>query len=304
MMLDSGATICCLAKRCFTGSRCLENLTLKPYLGAGLLDANGKMMRPSGTIKAPLVIGHPAVPYTVEFVIIDELSYFCILGLSFLNKFSYWGIDNSRNILHLEQSIVSISPKLSLQDYIAFMTTYKYAIPLGQALCIQTVAKGSSLDALRPLSAPAVLIHSHIPFEELLLLKVVLSLNQLTHQNSCVPTMIFNCSNVFKTIGKGTKVVLGTYDFEEFSVLCKETINMLTSPDSIQTPSSSQDPDPMTHLTSQMTRLPPSQFHAAETLLAEFSDIFSLSNTKIGKAKVIEFDFDLIHLTPTSMPLR
>ena len=60
----------------------------------------------------------------------------------------------------------------------------------------------------------------------------------------------------------------------------------------------------MAHLTSQMTHLPPSQFHAAKTLLAEFSDIFSLSNTKIGKAKVTKFDFDLVHSTPISMPLR
>ena len=189
-------------------------------------------MKPSGTIKAPLVIGHPAVSHTVEFVIIDELPYSCIIGLSFLNKFSHWGVDNTRNILHLEQSIVAISSKPSLQDNIVFMTTSKYTVPPGQALCIQTVAKGSSLDALRPISAPAVLIDGHIPFEEQLHLKVVPSLNQLTHQYSCVPTMIVNCSNVFKTIGKGTKVALGTYDFDEFSVLSKEAINMLTSPDS------------------------------------------------------------------------
>ena len=116
--------------------------------------------------------------------------------------------------------------------------------------------------------------------------------------------MIVNCSNVFKTIGKGTKVALGTYDFEEFSVPSKEAINMLISPDSTQMPSLSQVSDPVAHLTSQMTHLPPSQFHAAKTLLAEFSDIFSLSSTKIGKAKVTEFDFDLIHSTTIAMPLR
>ena len=220
------------------------------------------------------------------------------------NTFSHWGVDNTRNILHLEQSIVSISSKPSLQDNIAFMTTSKYTVPPGQALGIQTVAKGSSLDALRPVSAPAVLIDGHTPFEERLHLKVFPSLNQLTHQHSCVPTMIVNCSNVFKTIGKGTKVALGTYDFEEFSVLSKEAINMLTSPDSTQMPSLSHVSDPMAHLTLQMTHLPPSQFHAAKTLFAEFSDIFTLSNTKIGKAKVTEFDFDLIHSSPISMPLR
>ena len=279
----------------------MQNLTLKPYLGPGLFDANGKTIKPSGTIKAQLVIGHPAVSHTVEFLVIDELPYSCSIGLSFLNKFSHWGVDNSRNILHLEQSIASISSKPSL---ISFMTTSKYTIPPGEALCIQTVAKRSSLDALRPVSAPAVLIDGHIPFEERLHLKVVPSLNQLTHQTSCLSTMKVNCSNVSKTIGKGTKVALGTYNFEEFSVLSREAINMITSPDSTQMPSLSQDSHPVTHLTSQMTHLPPSQFHAAKTLLAEFSGIFSLSNPKIGKAKDTEFDFDLIHSTPISMPLR
>ena len=92
----------------------MQNLTLTPYFGPGILDANGKVMKPSATIKVPLVIGQPAVSHTVEFVIIDELPYSCIIGLSFLNKFSHWGVDNSRNILHLEQSIVSISSQPSV----------------------------------------------------------------------------------------------------------------------------------------------------------------------------------------------
>ena len=78
---------------------------------------------------------------------------------------------------------------------------------------------------------------------------------------------------------------------------------MLTSPDSTQIPSLSQESDPVTHLTSQMTHLPPSQLHAAKTLLVEFSDILSFSNTKFGKAKVTEFNFDQIHSIPISMPL-
>ena len=304
MMLDSSATICCLARRCFAGSRCLQSLTLTPYFGPGLLDANGKVMKPSGTINVPLVIGQPAVSHTVEFVIIDELPYSCIICLSFLNKFSHWGVDNSRNILHLEQSIASISSQPSFQDNIASMTTAKYTIPPGQALRIPTIAKGSSLDALHPGSAPAVLIDGHLPFEERLYLKVVPSLNQLIHQNSCVHTTIVNCSNVSKVIGKGTKVALGTYGFDEFSALSKKSINALTSLDSTQPSSLSQDSNyPMTHLTSQMTHLLPSQFRAAKTLLAELSDIFSLSKAKIGKAKVTEFDFDLIHSTPISMHL-
>ena len=227
MMLDSGATVCCLAKRCYTGSRCLQTLTLQPYLGPGLLDANGQIMKPYGKIKAPLVVGQPAVSHTIEFIIIDALPYSCIIGLSFLNKFSQWGVDNAKNILHLGESIVSVSSKPSLKDNIAFLTTAKYTIPPGQSLCIKTGANGSALDALRPVSELAALIDGHVPFEERLHV-VVPSLYKLTHQNSCVPTTIVNSFAVSKTIGKGTKVALGTYDFEEFSaVLRKQSISCL-----------------------------------------------------------------------------
>ncbi len=235
MLLDSGATVCCLAKRCFTASRCLQTLTLQPYSGLGLFDANGQVMKPCGTIKVPLVVGQPAVSHTVEFVIIDALPYSCIIGLSFLNKFSRWGVDNSKQILNLEHSIVPVSSEPSLNDNLALLTTAKYTIPPGQSLCIKTVANGSSLDALRPVSEPVALVDGHVPFEERLHVKVVPSLSELTHQNSSVLTTLVNNSDVSKTIGKGTKVALGTYNFDEFSPLPQETIMRSNYPYMLET---------------------------------------------------------------------
>ena len=75
MTLDSSATFCCLAKRCFTGSRYLKNLALHPYLGPGLPDANGQILQPCGTIKVLLIVGNPALSYTVEYIVIDALPY-------------------------------------------------------------------------------------------------------------------------------------------------------------------------------------------------------------------------------------
>ena len=246
MMLDSGATVCCLAKRCFTGSPYLQNLPLQGYTGPGLLDANGQIMKPFGVIKAPLVVGHPAVSHTVEFMIIDALPYSCILGLSFLNKFTKWGIDNSKKLLHLDQSVVLVSSQPSLQDNIAFITPNKYTILPGQSLTIKTVANGPSLHAFRPVSELTALIDGHAPFEERLHVKVVPYLHKVSHQHSCVPTVLVNTSAVAKTIKKGTKVALGTYDFEEFSVLPKDTINLLSTQD---TDNSAQTSDPITILT-------------------------------------------------------
>ncbi len=126
----------------------------------------------------------------------------------------------------------------------------------------------------------------------------------MTHQNSSVLTTLVNNSDVSKTIGKGTKVALGTYNFDEFSPLPQETINLIFSTDAKQLPLYARDSDPVPLLTTQMTHLPPFQFNEAKALLTEFADIFSLSNTKIGKANVTEFNFDLTRTTPISMPLR
>ena len=106
----------------------LQNLPLQGHTGPDLLDANGQIMKPFGVIKATFVVGHPAVSHIVEFMIIDTLPYSCILGLSFLNKFTKWGIDNSKKLLHLDQSVVLVSSQPSLQDNIAFMTRNKYTI--------------------------------------------------------------------------------------------------------------------------------------------------------------------------------
>ena len=85
-MLDSGATVCCLARRCLISSPCLKSLPLQRYDGPELLNANEILITPYDGITAKLIIGHPAVCNAVDFKIIDSLPYWSIIGLSFLNK--------------------------------------------------------------------------------------------------------------------------------------------------------------------------------------------------------------------------
>ena len=53
-----------------------------------------------------------------------------------------------------------------------------------------------------------------------------------------------------------------------------------------------------------MQHLSPPQRQQATQLLTEFQDVFTLSNSKIGRANVIPFDVQLVHSTPISTPLR
>ena len=80
MMLDSGATVCHLAKCSFEACHNLKKCNNLPYLGPGSLDANGMLLKPCSIIKAPLTVDKPVIPHTVEFIIVDSLPNSYILG--------------------------------------------------------------------------------------------------------------------------------------------------------------------------------------------------------------------------------
>ena len=111
MMLNSGATVCCLAKCCFETNQNLKKCNILPYLEPGLLDANGTLLKSYGIIKAPLTVCKPVISHTVEFIIVDSLLYSGILGLSFLSRFQTWDINNQNNTLFLNNFIVTVSTR-------------------------------------------------------------------------------------------------------------------------------------------------------------------------------------------------
>ena len=111
VLLDSGATVCCVAKRCVEASHELKTLPRKPYSGYGLLDANGEIITPSFVITAPIVMGRPAISLTVNFVVIDSLPYSCIIGLSLLSKLKQWSVDNERNFVKFNDAYIPVSPE-------------------------------------------------------------------------------------------------------------------------------------------------------------------------------------------------
>ena len=98
-MIDSGATPCCLARRCLNASPQLRCLPRKIYRGPGVIDANGKPMSPEFTINATLVLGHPEIRVDVDFLVFDGLPYSCIISQSLLRKFTSWAICNNTHTL-------------------------------------------------------------------------------------------------------------------------------------------------------------------------------------------------------------
>ena len=300
MMFDSGATICCLAHRCLTSSPCLKSLPLQCYEGPGLLNANGTLMTPCGVITTNLIIGHPAVCYAVDFIIIDSLPYSCIVGLSFLNKLKKWGVDNASQTFFLDNSSLKVSCDPPLPDSLHLFTPRKYTIPPKQTVRAAAIGNGIALNPFRPVSELLYLIDGHEPLEKRLGVKIVPIIKTIAQQNVSVSTIIVNNSSTPKTVGKGTKIACATIAFEEHMAVYEDTVNLISSDNCTQPPNTQ---DPLSVLCNQMTHLPPEQLHQVKQLLSEYSDIFSLSNAKIGRTNVARFDFDVAHDVPISTPL-
>ena len=77
MLLNSGASISCIAERCVTASPNLQNIVRKPYEGPGLIDVNGNSLAAIYEIKAHLVIGNPRLSIEMNFIVVKNLPYSC-----------------------------------------------------------------------------------------------------------------------------------------------------------------------------------------------------------------------------------
>ena len=99
-LLDCGASVCCIAKRCVTSNRLLKNLPVHSYNGPEFYGANSKPLKVDN-IRVRLVVGTPKFVSDIDFVIVENLPYSCIAGNSFLNGLQQWGVNNSSCTLSL-----------------------------------------------------------------------------------------------------------------------------------------------------------------------------------------------------------
>ena len=175
-------------------------------------------------------VGNPAICYTVEFVVIHDLPYSCILGLSFLNRLQKWGIDNTNHTLFLNQSVVQMSSDIPRLETLSLTTSQKFTIPPGQSLKVSVIARGSALNSFRPVTNLPSLIDSHKPIEERLKISVLPTIQVISHQHSKALLTISNHSLTPKTIGKGTKLATGTCAFEEITCEPLDNVNLLPHP--------------------------------------------------------------------------
>ena len=291
MLLDSGATMSCIANRCVTASPYLKNLTRHPYIGPGLLDVNGNPLSSLFEIRAPLVIGNPRLSIDVKFIVVDNLPYSCIIGMNFLKKLDFWGVDNKTGYLNLNKSTCPVFTEPQVNTNICLVSQNRCVILPGEMITIATTPKGTGMNAFRPITDITFLTEGKPELEKRTNILVVPALNFVSHKNCTnIPVTVKNNSSQKATIGRGSKIAMCSDEYDYFrhdicSIGEKDPIDFLCSNEKLG------------HLTE-------GERCKVKNLLSKYKHIFSLSNSHIGRTSINEFDIHTDDLYPVADSLR
>ena len=127
-------------------------------------------------------------------------------------------------------------------------------------------------------------------------------LHLITDQNCVNHTTVVNNADTSRTIRKGMKIAIGHTNFHQHFAFASEAINLISHCPTNQ-PTTTSTIDPLDLLCSRMQHLPHDQFLSAKQVLSDFKDVFSVSNTQIGRTSISSFDVELDHNYPISVPL-
>ena len=292
-LLDSAATICCIARRCVSSNSVLRKLPVVPYVGPPLLDANRRPLAASGKIKLSFVAGSPALCLDVSMVIVDDLPYSCIVGTSLLSKLKNWGVDNVNSILSLNSSIVHLSDSPQVDDRVNLITSCKTTFLPGETKTIRASVRGPGISASRPYTQQLWMTEGISDREDRSSLRVFPSLNVIgEHNQNTTLLRVTNTSKQRRALGKGTAVALGNTEFGAMESV--ESLNALDGRDVVDILC---DREELKHLSD-------AEYSQVKDMLSEFKDILVVSNEKIGRAKDSFFDIDTSTLEPVAVPLR
>ena len=122
MFLDCGASVLCISKQCVAASPSLKQLQQGVYTSPGIVGVNGRSLKVLYTVCAPVVIGNHGISLQVQFAIIEDLPYSCIIGQDFLSQLKFWGMDNQQGYLKLNDSVTPVSSEPQFNGHINLIT--------------------------------------------------------------------------------------------------------------------------------------------------------------------------------------
>ena len=72
----------------------LKTIPKLKYSGPGLLYVNGNSLAAANTSRLKFSLGSPELTIEIDFVIVDELPYSCVVWINLLNTLKNWGVDS------------------------------------------------------------------------------------------------------------------------------------------------------------------------------------------------------------------
>lgn len=290
IMLDSGATISCIARRCVTASPYLKDLPRRPYSGPGLFDVNGNQVSTAFEIRGPFVVGSPVLSIDTTFVVVDDLPYSCILGSNYLDKLERWGIHNKTHTFEINNSSCPVYAKPQHNNHINLITQSITKLLPGEIVTVATSVKGS--DPFRPCSDFCFIADGDPVFENRTKLCVIPSVNSLSHSNiSSIPITVKNTSHQKATIKKGSKLAVCS---DQFDYVPRDVVNLIDNVDPIDYLCSDGE---LGHLTKE-------ERSEVRKLLSKYRHILTVSSSHIGRTWLTVFDLPTDDIRPIADPLR
>ena len=189
ILLDCGASTCCIAKRCVTSNHVLNKLPRFPYPGLGLVDINGNPLVAENIIRLNFCVGLPEISLDIDFVIVSELPYSCIAGTNLLNKLKSRGVDNNSSTLYLDFSAVKLFSDPQYDNQVNLIIRKKMTLLPGETKIIKTFAVGSAIRANRPITSTTLFTEGNSEYENRTSVCVYPSLNNIGENNSNIVTI-------------------------------------------------------------------------------------------------------------------
>ena len=296
-VLDSAATVTCIAKRCVTSSSILKSLPRRPYKGV-VVGASNKPLDVDYFIRVNMVVGSPAESVSIDVVIVENLPYSCIVGTDVLAKFERWGVDNVSSTLTLNSSSIPVYDQPQFDHSVNLITSTKTSLLPGETKIVKTIAKGPGVTASRPFTFNIIMAEGVEERENRTHVRVFPSLNTVGENNiNEVYIQATNTSNQTRTLGKGVKIAVGNSDFVGIDDDDPHSVNVLSNIEN------NMDVIDIVLDRKNLTHLSESEYAKARDVLSEFRDVFTVSSETIGQAKYCQFDIDET-VSPVAVPLR
>ena len=295
-VLDSAATVTCIAKRCITSNPYLAKLKRHPYPEA-VFDANKNMLNIQNFVQVTICVGSPAVSRNIKLVIVDGLPYSCLVGTDYLSTFNSWGIDNLSSTLILDTSRIQVFDRPQHNQNVNLITSSKTTLLPGESKLIRTTAVGPGVTANRPITDQVFMCEGLEERENRCNVRVFPSLNTLGLNNdNTVFLQAINTSNQTRSVGKQVKIGQANCNFERLDAEAEGQYVNVVNVDSVDVIDIMMNRKDVSHLSD-------TQYAKAREVLSEFRDLFSVSNERIGSATECSFHVDP-SLPPVSVPLR